>query len=130
MKSKQVTAGYSKNGLPYFRINGGPRNLVIFEGLSFNHKSLSGLTLWGTVNSYKHFAGQFTIYYVGRKPGLPQDYSIQNMSDDYAVMVGNEIKTPVDLMGISTGERVPDGRRQIAGQSVLRWISPLNRQAS
>ena len=103
MKNRQVTTGYSNNGLPYFRIDGGPQNLVIFEGLSFNHRPLSGLTLRVMSNSYKRLAEHFTIYYVNRKRGLPAGYSIQNMSDDYATMVRNEIKTPVDIMGISTG---------------------------
>jgi pimeloyl-ACP methyl ester carboxylesterase len=99
---KAIT-GYSKNGLPYFRIGGGPRSLVIFGGLSFKHQALSGLAVWGTSWRYRHFAKKFTTYYIGRKPGLPVGYSIQNMSEDYVVMVKNEITAPVDLMGISTG---------------------------
>ena len=57
-----------------------------------------------------NFATKATVFVVDDEPDLLrcvgeilQDYSIQNMSDDYAVMVGNEIKAPVDLMGISTG---------------------------
>jgi len=103
MKNRQVTSGYSKNGLPYFHIEGGPQAVVIFEGLSFNHRPPSGLTLWVMSSGYQRFTEQFTIYYVNRKPGLPAGYSIQDMSEDYANMVRNEIKTPIDLMGISTG---------------------------
>jgi pimeloyl-ACP methyl ester carboxylesterase len=103
MKNRQVTSGYSKNGLPYFRIEGGSQTVVIFEGLSFNHRPPSGLTLWVMSNGYKRFTEHFTIYYVNRKPGLPAGYSIQDMSEDYATMVRNEIKAPIDLMGISTG---------------------------
>ena len=103
IKRMKAITGYSKNGLPYFRIGGGPRSLVIFGALSFKHQALSGLAVWGTSWRYRHFAKKFTTYYVGRKPGLPVGYSIQNMSDDYAAMVRNEIKAPVDLMGISTG---------------------------
>lgn len=103
MKKGQVTTGYSKNGLPYFRIEGGPQTVVIFEGLSFNHQPPAGLALWFMSNSYQRFTENFTAYYVNRKPGLPAGYSIQDMSDDYATMVQNEIKTPIDLMGISTG---------------------------
>ena len=103
MKNEGVTTGYSKNGLPYMRIEGGPQNLVIFEGLNFNHKPPSGMTLWWTGNMYKPFIGRYTIFNIGRKPGLPEGYSIRNMSDDYATMIENEMKTPVDLMGMSTG---------------------------
>ena len=106
MTNEKVTTGYSENGLPYARIDGGPQNLVIFEGLNFNHKPPSGLQLWMTTNSYRSFATQFTIYYVGRKLGLPEGYSIKDMADDYAVMVRNELKTPVDVMGLSTGGQI------------------------
>ena len=103
MKRKTVTAEYSRNGLPYMRIDGGPQNLVIFEGLNFNHKPPSGMTLWWSGNMYKSLASRYTIYSIGRKPDLPEGYSIKNMSDDYAAMIESEMKTPVDLMGMSTG---------------------------
>jgi len=112
VENRKVISGYSKNGLPYFRIGGGPRSLVIFGGLSFKHKALSGLAVWGTSRRYIKFAEKFTTYYVGRKPGLPVGYSIQNMSEDYVTMIKNEIDTPVDLMGISTGGPVA---QQLAG---------------
>jgi pimeloyl-ACP methyl ester carboxylesterase len=102
MKNK-VTTGYSKNGLPYMRIEGGPQNLVIFEGLNFNHKPPAGITLRWTGKIYKPFVGRYTIYNIGRRLGLTEGYSIKNMSDDYATMIENEMKTPVDLMGMSTG---------------------------
>jgi pimeloyl-ACP methyl ester carboxylesterase len=101
--AQEVTTGYSKNSLPYIRIEGGPRNLVIFEGLNFNHTPPSGLQLWMTSRNYRSFSSQFTVHYVGRKPGLPQEYSIKDMADDYAVMIENEIGSPVDIMGLSTG---------------------------
>ena len=103
MKNGQVTTGYSKDGLPYMRIEGGPQNLVIFEGLNFNHKPPSGMTLRWTGNMYKSFISRYSIYNVGRKPSLPTGYSIKDMSDDYATMIENEMKKPIDLMGISTG---------------------------
>ena len=83
MKNNEVTTGYFKNGLPYFRIGSSPRNLVIFEGLNFVHKPLSGFGLRMMSNTYKLFAEDFTLYYVGRKPGLPAGYSMRDMSEDY-----------------------------------------------
>ena len=47
--------------------------------------------------------GEFTVYQVRRKPGLPASYSLKDMSDDCAVMIKNEFGVPVDVMGISTG---------------------------
>jgi pimeloyl-ACP methyl ester carboxylesterase len=103
MKDRKLTTGYSKNGLPYLRITGGPQNLVIFEGLNFSHKPPSGMTARLTGNMYTPFTARFTVYNVGRKPGLPEGYSIKNMSDDYADMIRNEMESPIDLMGLSTG---------------------------
>lgn len=103
MAKQEVTKGYFKNGLPYFRIGSGPRNLVVFEGLNFVHKPLSGLGLRMMSSRFKRFAEDFTVYYVSRKPGLPAGYSMRDMSEDYATMIRNELGGPVDVMGLSTG---------------------------
>jgi pimeloyl-ACP methyl ester carboxylesterase len=103
MLKNWITTGYTKNNLPYVRIDGGPRNLVIFEGLNFNHKPPTGIQLRMIISSYRVFSSHFTIYYVGRKPGLPAGYTIKDMADDYAVMIKNEMNVPVDTMGLSTG---------------------------
>lgn len=99
MAKLEVTKGYFRNGLPYTRIGSGPRNLVIFVGLSFSHKPPSGL--W--YRWVRRFAKDFTVYMVGRKPRLPTGYSMRDMSEDYATMVKEEFGEPVDIMGVSTG---------------------------
>ncbi len=38
-------AGYFRSGLPYNRLGHGPRPLVIFQGLMFENKPQSGLTI-------------------------------------------------------------------------------------
>jgi len=103
MAKLKVTTGYSKNNLPYFRIGDSPRNLVIFNGLDFDHKPPSGLMLRMSANYFKRLAQGFTVYMVNRKPGLPAGYSMQDMSNDYATMIKDELGEPVDVMGISTG---------------------------
>jgi pimeloyl-ACP methyl ester carboxylesterase len=103
MAKQEVTTDYSKNGLPYIRIGSSPQKLVIFEGLNANHKPPSGFALRMMVSSFKRFANDFTVYYTGRKPGLPVGYSMQDMSEDYATMIRNELCGPVNVMGISTG---------------------------
>ena len=102
--AKPATAtGYFENGLPYVRIGSGPRNLVIFEGLSFNHKPPSGMMLRMARSSYKSYVQDFTVYSVNRKPNLPKGYSMRDMSEDYATMIKQEFDGPVDVMGVSTG---------------------------
>jgi pimeloyl-ACP methyl ester carboxylesterase len=52
--------------------------------------------LRGLEDSYK-------IYIVSRKPDLPPGYSLSDMSDDYAVMIKNELGGLADIIGVSTG---------------------------
>jgi pimeloyl-ACP methyl ester carboxylesterase len=52
--------------------------------------------LCGLTNDYR-------IYFVSRRPGLAPGYSLKNMSDDYAVMIKNELGGDVDIIGVSTG---------------------------
>lgn len=99
----KATTGYFESGLPYLRIGSYPRILVIFEGLSFENKPPSGLMLRMYVGTVKLIAQNYTVYSVGRKIGLPADYSMRDMSDDYATMIRNEFGGAVDIMGISTG---------------------------
>lgn len=103
MTKSQETAGYFRNGLPYNRIGHGPRILVIFQGLLFENKPLTGLSAWFMLSMYKFLKQDYTIYSVTRKPGLPDGYSMQNMADDYAVMIKGEFAPPVDVIGLSTG---------------------------
>jgi len=103
MAKPEVETGYFENGLPYARIGSGPRNLVVFEGLSFDHKPPSGFNLRMTRNMYKNYADDFTVYSINRKPNMPQGYSMRDMSEDYATMIKQQFNGPADIMGISTG---------------------------
>jgi len=95
--------GYSSNGLPYACIGNGSRNLVVFEGLDFRHKPPSGIMLQMSTGYLKGLTNSYKIYIVSRKPGLPPGYSLSDMSDDYAVMIKNELGGVADIIGISTG---------------------------
>ena len=101
-KSKAIT-GYSANGLPYARIGNGARNLVVFDGLDFRHKPPSGIMLHMTYGYLGALIEDYSIYIVSRRPGLPQGYSLRDMSDDYAVMIKNELGGAADIIGVSTG---------------------------
>jgi pimeloyl-ACP methyl ester carboxylesterase len=103
MAKVQATTGYSKNGLPYFCIGDGPKNLVIFGGLDFDHKPPSGMMLRMVTAYFKRLADGYKVYVVSRKPNLPTGYSMRDMSEDYATMIKDELGGPVDLMGLSTG---------------------------
>jgi pimeloyl-ACP methyl ester carboxylesterase len=89
--------------LPYACAKGGQRVLVVFDGLDFSHKPPSALMLRFMFGFIKHLTDDFTVYLVRRRPGLPAGYSMRDMSNDYAVMIKDELEYPVDIMGLSTG---------------------------
>jgi len=103
MAKRRAMTGYSSNGLPYACIGNGSRNLVVFDGLDFRHKPQSGIMLRMSTGYLKGLTNSYKIYIVSRKPGLPPGYSLSDMSDDYAVMIKNELGGVVDIIGISTG---------------------------
>jgi pimeloyl-ACP methyl ester carboxylesterase len=103
MNKAAAIAEYFHNGLPYNRIGYGSRNLIVFQGLTFENKPAYGLMAQVLVNPYKFLGKEFTTYVVGRKPNLPIGYTMKNMSDDYATMIKEEFEGPVDVIGVSTG---------------------------
>jgi pimeloyl-ACP methyl ester carboxylesterase len=103
MAKVEVKTGYSQNGLPYVRLGNSSRKLIVFSGLDFEHKPPSGFNLYMWKSKFKNLTRDFTVYLVSRKPGMPQGYTFWDMSNDYAVMIKEEIGAPVDVMGLSTG---------------------------
>ncbi|MHB9032109.1 MAG: alpha/beta fold hydrolase [Anaerolineae bacterium] len=97
------TFGYFRSGLPYNRIGHGSKPLVVFQGLSFEHKPLSGVLDRVILGMYRFLEHDYTVYSVARKPGLPRGYSIHDMAQDYAAMIVQEFGGPVDMIGTSTG---------------------------
>lgn len=103
MAKIETETGYSQNGLPYVRMGNSSRKLIVFSGLDFEHKPPSGFNFYMWKSKFKHLTRDFTVYLVSRKPNMPQGYTFWDMSNDYAVMVKEEIGAPVDVMGMSTG---------------------------
>ncbi|UCD09876.1 MAG: alpha/beta hydrolase, partial [Dehalococcoidales bacterium] len=103
MPKLKITTGYSSNNLPYMKMGDGSGILVIFDGLNFDHKPLSGLALRMNSMMFKVIAQNYTVYLVGRKPGLSEDCTMRDMSNDYAEMIRHDIGSIVDIAGVSTG---------------------------
>ena len=105
MKKSNAIAGYFRNGQPYNRFGDGPRKLVVFQGLVFENKPLAGLMLpiFSDMYTFLFLDPDYTTYIVTRKPGLPDGYTMKNMSDDYATVIKEEFGEPVDVIGVSTG---------------------------
>lgn len=103
MSRSKVIAGYFRSGLPYNQFGQGPRIVVVFQGLLFENKPLTGLSGSFMTRIYRFLKAEHRTYIVNRKPGLPDGYSMQNMADDYAEMIREEFGGPVDVIGVSTG---------------------------
>jgi pimeloyl-ACP methyl ester carboxylesterase len=98
-----AAAGYTHNGMPYNRYGHGSRILVVFQGLLFENKPLTGFLSGLFSEPYKSLEEFCTIYIVNRKPGMPKGYSMKDIADDYAAMIEAEFNGPVDVLGVSTG---------------------------
>lgn len=106
MKKKdnfEVEKGYFRDGLPYTRIGTSERILIELEAFTYKNAPQEGYMLKEFIKMHNLLAQEFTVYLVGRKPGMPKNYLFNNMADDYAKMIQTEFKEPVDIMGGSTG---------------------------
>ena len=101
-----MESGYFNGGLPYARIGQGPDSLIIFDGLGLENKSSSGMSLRMLKFAFKSYLEKYSIFLVTRKPGLPEGYTTQDMSRDYAMMIEEKFSSPPDIMGLSTGGEI------------------------
>lgn len=103
MSRSKIIAGYFRSGLPYNQFGQGPRIVVVFQGLLFENKPLTGLSASFMTRIYRFLKAEHRTYIVTRKPGLPDGYSMQNMADDYAEMIREEFGAQADVIGMWTG---------------------------
>lgn len=95
---RRVPSGMFRSGLPYARFGHGPRPLIVFQGLTPENKADKM-----TAMMYQYLRKRYTVYAVNRRPGLPPGYTLEDMADDYARVVREEFRGPVDVIGVSTG---------------------------
>ena len=95
--------GYLPCGMPYDKFDGGPRILVIFQGLVFENKPMAKFMANQLTSMYGPLLDGYTVYIVGRKPGMPEGYTMKDIAGDYAAMIREEFGGPVYVMGVSTG---------------------------
>jgi len=101
-----VETGFFEDGLSFARMGDKPNILVNIEALSFTHEPPSGITLKMFTKSAEFFTNDYTLYLVGRRPNVPEDYSFKDMADDYAGMIRREFNKSVDVIGVSTGGQI------------------------
>jgi pimeloyl-ACP methyl ester carboxylesterase len=95
--------GTFRGGIPYLRFGEGLKTMLFFSGGPGNTVP-SGLGASGFVRGMRPFTGEYTIYLLTRKSGLPEGYTTKDMSDDYAQLIADEFDGHVDLvLGASYG---------------------------
>jgi pimeloyl-ACP methyl ester carboxylesterase len=127
-----AASGFTTSGIPYNRFGSGPRTLVLFQGLVFENKPMSGLDARFTFRLFSFLGSDYTVYAMPRKPGLPRDHSIEDMADDYAETIEQEFGGPVDVLGLSTGGSIclpfaadhPDLVRKLVVHSAAYALAP------
>ena len=102
----KVETGFSEEGLPYARIGNRSSFIVFLEALTFKNEPPSGFVLKQFVKSAKRFLENYTVYQIGRKQNVPEDYTFTDMANDYATMIQREFKEPVVIIGASTGGQI------------------------
>jgi pimeloyl-ACP methyl ester carboxylesterase len=117
-----MPTGQSMVELPYARIPGGPKTLVILEGLTLENKAPTGRALRLLRWAHKRYTRDYTIYQVGRRRGLPAGYTTRDMADDYASWIGSRFQRPVDVIGFSTGGEVAQYLAADHGELVRRLV--------
>jgi pimeloyl-ACP methyl ester carboxylesterase len=117
-----MTTGQSMVELPHARIAGGPRTLVVLEGLTLENKAPTGRALWLLRWAYKRYTRDYTIYQVARRPGLPAGYTTRDMADDYARWIKGRLDGPVDVIGFSTGGEIAQYFAADHGELVGRLV--------
>jgi pimeloyl-ACP methyl ester carboxylesterase len=89
------------NGLPFVRVGEADPTLVILPGLADSAGNLNSRA--GEIaRQFQAMAQSFSVYVIGRRRGLPEQYSTRQMAGDYARVIENEIG-PSNVLGISLG---------------------------
>jgi pimeloyl-ACP methyl ester carboxylesterase len=106
MERYKVQAGSFEDGLPFARMGDKSKILVDIEALSFKHEPPSGFMLKRFIKAHSLLAEDYTVFAIGRRPNLPDDYLFDKMAADYARVIRREFKGPVDVIGVSTGGQI------------------------
>jgi pimeloyl-ACP methyl ester carboxylesterase len=131
-----IREGVLHGGLPYLATGAGPP-LVVLAGLSPEHRNPTGLDRRMQLGMIRPMAGRFTVYLVGRRPGLAPATTMRDLAADAAEAIRHDLGGPVALMGIPTGGSIAQqlaidhpglARRLVLASSACR-LSPVGREA-
>jgi pimeloyl-ACP methyl ester carboxylesterase len=117
-----MTTDHSMVELPHARLAGGPRTLLVLEGLTLENKAPTGRALRLLRWAYKRYLPGFTVYQVARRPGLAAGATTRDMAGDYARWARGKLDGPVDVIGFSTGGEIAQYLAADHGQLVRKLV--------
>ncbi len=102
-KSLSVREGILKGGLSFIAEGSGPP-LVLFRSVMPSSKNPTGMARWAEKRLIRPLTQRFTVYAIGRRPGLLSGTTMADLAADYAHAIEEEFKgNAVDVVGMSTG---------------------------
>ena len=104
-KAKRLNAweGTLAGGLHYMAEGSGPP-LVMFNTVTPSYKNPRGIARWGARRFIRPLTQHFTVYAIGRRPGLSNGTTMADIATDYAHALTDEFKgDAVTILGVSTG---------------------------
>lgn len=103
MSISKPLSGTTQNNIPFIRLEGGPKNALLWFGGPGNNLS-PGRMFNPFVKAISPLLEDYTVTFLSRRSGLPEGYTTQKMSDDYAELITTEYDGHVDLIvGFSYG---------------------------
>lgn len=98
------TTGHLLDSFPYVRLGSADKQLVVIPG--FGDSMFGGwyppATAWALQSYFHRFADEYTVHLISRPRGLPENYSIDDATEQYGQIL-DELPSPVDILGISMG---------------------------
>jgi pimeloyl-ACP methyl ester carboxylesterase len=104
MGHRRSSSGAFANGVPWNRFGNGPLQVVLIQGLTFEHRPLTRSEMLFQLRTFRFLEHHYTAWVVSRRPGLPAGTSLADMAADVAQVIGGDLGGgPLDVIGTSTG---------------------------
>ena len=96
--------GHLLDSFPYVRLGDVRKQLVVIPG--FGDAMFGGQypppAAWALQSYFHRFLDAYTVHLIGRPRGLPENYRIDDGTEQYGQIL-DQLPSPVDLLGISMG---------------------------
>jgi pimeloyl-ACP methyl ester carboxylesterase len=102
VKPCEFETGIFLSKIPYVKIAGGPKNVVIFPSTNEIVRNPAIKPVFARDLYCRYFSEEYTIYLLGYDPNLPPNYPPASIAEDYAEIIKTSIG-PSIIVAISYG---------------------------